>query len=77
MFVHQFFKMVNEEQESEKSSIFSSISSYVNNSSRKNFYYNISGANYSLDDIKHGMLRGNKPRPGHFMRILYQQDEKT
>ena len=32
---------------------------------------------YTLDEIKHGMIRGNQPKPGNFMGILKNNDEKT
>ena len=43
----------------------------------KVFYYNIAGEDYTLDDIKHGMLRGNTAKPGHIMRVLNTSDPKT
>ena len=77
MYVHQFFKMVSEGHNSDTSSIFSKLSGYINKQGSKQFHYNVAGKNYTLDEIKHGMLRGNKPRPGYFMRVMYQQDERT
>lgn len=42
----------------------------------KPFFYNIGGSTYTLDDIKHGMLRGNKRKPGHLQRVLSGTDPK-
>lgn len=49
----------------------------MGSSKPKPFYYNIAGENYTIDDIKHGMLRGNAAKPGHLMRVLSQSDPKT
>ncbi len=44
--------------------------------SQKPFFYNIGGENYTLDCIKHGMLRGNKRKPGYLQRVLSSSDPK-
>jgi hypothetical protein len=44
---------------------------------QKTFYYSIAGQDYTLDDIKHGMLRGNQAKPGHLWRVLSSSDKKT
>ena len=49
----------------------------MRSSNQKPFYYNIAGDDYTIDDIKHGMLRGNYAKPGHIMRVLSQSDAKT
>lgn len=43
---------------------------------QKPFFYNIGGENFTLDDIKHGMLRGNKRKPGYLQRVLSSTDPK-
>ena len=55
-------------------SMFSKLKSYVLDYSSKPFYYNISGTNYNLDEIKHGILRGNKKSPTAFMRSMATND---
>ena len=40
------------------------------------FFYNIGGVNYTLDEIKHGMLRGNKRKVGYLQRTLSSNDPK-
>ena len=42
-----------------------------------NFCYNIGGLNYSLDDIKHGVLRGNKKTPGAMFRNFNSGDKRN
>lgn len=49
----------------------------MSSKSSKTFYYNIAGEDFTIDDIKHGMLRGNTAKPGHIMRVLNQSDSKT
>lgn len=44
---------------------------------QKTFYYSIAGEDYTLDDIKHGMLRRNQAKPGHMWRVLSSGDKKT
>jgi NIMA (never in mitosis gene a)-related kinase len=46
--------------------VFSKISGFVYGSS-PDFFYNIAGHNFTVDDVKHGILRSNKKSPdGHF-----------
>jgi hypothetical protein len=55
----------------------SRFKSYVLDYSSKPFYYNIDDINFNLDEIKHGILRGNKKAPNSYMRILSGSDAKT
>ena len=57
--------------------MFSKIKSYVLEYSSKPFYYNISGINFNLDEMKHGILRGNKKPPGAYMKTLGWSDQRT
>lgn len=41
-----------------------------------NFYYNIAGMNFTLEDIKHGVLRGNKKVPGAMFRNFSSGDKR-
>ena len=76
MYVHNFFKMISEGRTGDGNGYLKSLSSYFT-SDKPKFCYNIAGISYTLDDIKHGMLRGNKCKPGHMMRILSTSDQKT
>jgi hypothetical protein len=42
----------------------------------KPFFYNIAGSNYTLDEIKHGMLRYNQNKPGSWSPTLNATDPK-
>ena len=43
----------------------------------KPFYYNIGGMQFNLEELKHGVLRGNKKPPGAFMRSLSGGDSRA
>lgn len=75
MYVHSFLKMISEGQKGQ-TGYFKSLKSYFV-SEKPNFCYNIAGATYTLDQIKHGILRGNKCKPGYMMRVLSTSDQKT
>jgi len=78
MYVHMFFKMISEGRQAEtECGMFTRLQNYVKNRNRKPFYYKIAGEDYTIDEIKHGMLRGNAPKVGHIMRVLSSNDEKT
>lgn len=78
MYVHQFFKLINENRQSETESqgMMQRLAGIMGRSSEKGFYYNIAGTDFTIADIKHGMLRGNKPMPGHLLRVLSGSDAK-
>jgi hypothetical protein len=41
------------------------------------FYYNIGGYNFTLEELKHGLLRGNKKKPGAFFKVISGSDDRT
>jgi len=43
----------------------------------KAFYYRIGGFDFSLDQIKHGLLRGNKKSPQAYLRTLGGGDPRA
>ena len=66
MYVHHFLRMVSEGKGMGNESMFSKLKSILDYSS-KPFYYNIGGLNFNLEEIKHGLLRGNKKAPTAYM----------
>lgn len=76
MYVHYFLRMVNEGKSSQLSYI-GMVKSFVWDTNSKPFYYNISGLNFTLDEIKHGILRGNKRSPTAYLRVLSGNDPKA
>jgi len=76
MYVHYFLSKTNEGQKApEGSSYFSMLKSLISGG-EKPFFYNIAGDDFTLDEIKHGILRGNKRQPGHMLRTLSKRDAK-
>ena len=66
MYVHHFLRMVSEGKMGNES-MFKKLTSLVLDYSSKPFYYNIGGLNFNLEEIKHGLLRGNKKAPTAYM----------
>jgi NIMA (never in mitosis gene a)-related kinase len=52
------------------------ISKLWDNNKAPNFYYNIAGMDFSLNEIKHGVLRGNKKVPGAVFRTFSSGDKR-
>lgn len=78
MYVHMFFKMISEgKQADENCGMFGRFSNFLQARKEKPFYYKIANEDYTLDDIKHGMMRGNRAKPGNYMRTLSSNDPKT
>jgi len=42
-----------------------------------NFFYNIGGLNFTLEEIKHGVLRGNRKSPGAMFRNFSTGDKRN
>lgn len=76
MYIHYLLKMLFEGKEG-ADTYFTKIKSYILHYSSKPFYYNISGLNFNLDEIKHGLLRGNKRNPQAYLRALGGYDERV
>ena len=62
MYIHNFLKRVLEDEAKNKKSFIDSVLSKFRNSD-KAFYYNIGGTNFTMDEIKHGILRNNMKAP--------------
>ena len=41
------------------------------------FYYNIAYSNFTLYEMKHGVLRGNRKPPGSYTRVFYSGDIRS
>lgn len=64
MYIHNYLRMEFEGKVPKSNeSMFSKIKNYVLDYSSKPFFYNIGGINFDLDQIKHGILRGNRKSP--------------
>ena len=74
-----FFRMINERSADKadvSNDLIGKMKNLVFDHSSKPFFYNIAGVNYTLDDIKHGILRGNRRKPGSIMKVLSNGDPK-
>lgn len=76
MYVHHFFKMVNEGDKSKEVGYLNQLKQLITRG-QQDFCYNIAGNFYTLDQIKHGILRGNKKKPGNCLSTLSYSDPKT
>lgn len=81
MYIHYFLKKQhqdedqNEEQEN-AGSFFDQIKQYMTNGGEKKFFYNIAGYSFTLEEVKHGLLRNNSKAPGCYMRQFSSSDER-
>jgi NIMA (never in mitosis gene a)-related kinase len=86
MHVHRY--LLNKEKGPATEGLFSSIAygitsvlsalHLINTPPREDFYYNIGQLEFSLDDIKNGILRGNKKSPNaYFFRCFSANDSRA
>lgn len=77
MYIHAFLKYMNNfnEDRNEKG-LLSKILSYIWGDKKDNFYYNIGGYEFTLEQLKHGLLRGNK-KGNTFFRYFSAKDERA
>lgn len=82
MYVHYFLKLVEEQQKvpedstEQGSGLFSNIKHYFLGGSGKKFYYRIGQFDFTLDQIKHGLLRSNKKAPDAYLCSLSSSDDR-
>ena len=58
-------------------SVFTKVKGYVWDYSVKKFYYRIAGYDFTLEEIKHGLLRGNHKAPNAYLRTLSATDPRV
>jgi hypothetical protein len=82
MYVHYFLKLVEEQQKTPEDStdqgsgLFSNIKHYFLGGSGKKFYYRIGQFDFTLEEIKHGLLRSNKKAPDAYLCSLSSSDDR-
>lgn len=84
MYVHHFLRKVFEEGIEEEENnpngggegIMGQLKAYVFAYSPKPFFYNIAGFQFSLEEIKHGLLRNNQKGPFNYMRSMNANDNR-
>ena len=80
MYIHWYLKHFKNQQENgEESSLFSNLKSFVWNKKKSNrpFFYCVGGLNFTIDELKHGVLRGNRKKPGAILRTLGGYDNRS
>jgi hypothetical protein len=78
MYVQKFLKQLNScDGQLDKEGFFKNLGGLVWNSTGKEFFYNIAGKTFTLDEMKHGVLRGNKKKPSAILRTLSNGDDRV
>jgi len=79
MHLHYLLKNGNNfiDMKEETKGSFFGIMDYFWPKPEQSFFYNIGGMNFTLEELKHGLLRGNSKPPGSFFRLLNASDTRT
>ena len=78
MYLHYFLKNGNDLEENEyQKGFLPNLISYFWSKSNDNFFYNIGGYTFTLEELKHSLLRGNKKPPFSFFRLMKDNDERA
>ncbi len=77
MYIQQFLKQVKSGEGKITKGFMSNITNMVFKNQTKEFYYSIGGFTFTLDELKHGVLRGNKKKPGAILRTLSNSDARN
>ena len=85
MYIHNYLIKKSHEENDEDSNyaqnggIFSSLVylyQYISGTMPKQFYYNVGGFNFTLDEFKHGVFRNNQKAPQNYLCSLPQKDDR-
>lgn len=80
MYIHYYLKTVKSQQTDgdEHASLLSNIKSLMwKKKTNKVFFYSIGGLHFTLEELKHGVLRGNRKKPGAILRTLGGYDDRS
>ena len=69
-------QLENNQQDQGSSGILSKLKKYASANNKKPFFYQLGQFQFSLDEIKHGLLRGNQKSPFNYTRSLGVNDER-
>ena len=75
IYVHRF--LTDEEEETEGTGLMFKLGKILKKKKTDSFFYLIGGQKYSLDIIKHGILRGNKKPKGSYFKMLSSGDPRA
>ncbi|KAL4453141.1 hypothetical protein ABPG74_015372 [Tetrahymena malaccensis] len=81
MYFHQFMKQrytrIKDEKKQKVQTLFETLSSFLPfQKSQDQFYYTISNFQFTLDEIKHGILRGNKTHKLSSFKPFQENDSR-
>ena len=79
MYLHYLLKngnSLNETEEKDRGALFTLIKYFWPKSSER-FFYNIGGYTFTLEEMKHSLLRYNKKPLNSFFRLMDKTDERT
>jgi hypothetical protein len=78
MYIHNFLKNGNNyNEEARQKGIIQILLSYFWTGPGDSFFYNIGGYNFTLEELKHGVLRANNKPNGSFFKIMSDNDERA
>lgn len=65
----------HQDENDESASYFSNLKNYVWKKKQSiPFFYLVGGHSFTIDEMKHGVLRGNRKKPGAILRVLNNND---
>jgi hypothetical protein len=79
MYIHCYLKNLkaHREENGDEASVFSNLKNFMWKKKQSiPFFYMISEMNFTLDEVKHGVLRGNRKKPGAILRTLKTNDNR-
>jgi len=79
MYVHWFLKYLkpHQEEDEKSGSLFTNLRTLMGSSEKENIVYQIGEHQYKLNEVKHGVIRGNRKKPGAILRTLNANDPKA
>lgn len=79
MYIHCFLKHLKPHQDEmeQSGSILSGLRNFVGGTDNKEMFYQIGEHQYTLDQLKHGVIRGNKKKPGSILKTLNAGEAKA
>jgi serine/threonine protein kinase len=79
-YVHWFLKELkpHQNENEESGSLFNNLRGLMGSTNKKqDMFYLIGGHNYTIDELKHGVLRGNRKKPGAILKTLNSNDPRA
>ena len=80
MYIHCYLKNLKSHQDEvgESASMFSNLKNFMwRKKQALPFFYCIGGYNFTLEELKHGVLRSNRKKPGAILRTLNTNEARS